>query len=355
VEPRKVHVFLSDGPVGGRCASILCPLVSREKTLGIHRSIHSCGKRVERWNASPAYTTFSVENGESGFRRVLYVGLPRQWIVWRLGRIGGGGRPCCEPNARLRYPVGHQARSSTSARVLGGGRGADPPDSGHRSWASRHRSTRATSQRCRARQTRCWKAIGDVWRYGEGPGAPEKLCAASVLLRAEFHREMRWRACRTAEYPQLSTLSTGACVRLQRDPFGGAPARFSRRSACDSEAEVGARSVSGHRSRERCRPLYLVGRRSGSVGSAIVGRLTPAHLTCILRHPCARPALGRKLRVSFTSRLLGSCRGAERQVRKREEDLSAEQAQAQEDPRLSGPHGHSRWQGRAQAPTRQGS
>jgi ribonuclease P protein component len=42
-------------------------------------------------------------------------------------------------------------------------------------------------------------------------------------------------------------------------------------------------------------------------------------------------------------------------VRKREEDVSTEQAQAQEDSRLSGPHEHSCRPGRAQTQTRQGS
>jgi ribonuclease P protein component len=42
-------------------------------------------------------------------------------------------------------------------------------------------------------------------------------------------------------------------------------------------------------------------------------------------------------------------------VRKREEDVSTEQAQAQKESRVPGPHEHSRWPRRAQAQTGQGS
>ena len=209
----------------------------------------------------------------------------------------------CEPDARLRYPTGHQARRGTSARVLVDGRELIRPTRAplvgvrRRTLERRRRGVSAPNPLLEGD----WRRLA-LWR---GAGRPRKAVRCKRPAPRRNSTERRGgRACRTAEYPTVvhsfhRSLCTPAAGPLRRGASPLLPG-----SACDNEAEVGARSASGHRSRERCRPLYLVGRRSGSVGSAIVGRLTRAHADLYTSPPLRAPSAGRRLRVSFTSRLL---------------------------------------------------
>lgn len=107
--------------------------------------------------------------------------------------------------------------------------------------------------------------------------------------------------------------------------------------------------------------------RPDAAPSRLLSELTASRRTCILRHPlcrlCARllsPVRGprqtragdRALPCAFGDRAPGA---PEQQAREREEDVSTEQAEAQEGARIPCPDAHACRPGSAQAQARQGS
>jgi hypothetical protein len=125
-------------------------------------------------------------------------------------------------------------------------------------------------------------------------------CATSVPGRDGFHSVGVEPGHQTAQRLGFSTLSTGACVRLQRGSAAGRrQGRFGRKIGAHHDADGPIGRLGRSRDRKR---RSLLSR----------ARLTRTGRTCILRHPCARPALAGDLEISSTSRLWSSCPGAER-------------------------------------------
>ena len=71
------------------------PAICRLNVVVVHSLIHSCGKRAETGNEKAAYSTLSVESGESrsvppsGCRRATWSNTPRH-LMRRLCRRSGG-------------------------------------------------------------------------------------------------------------------------------------------------------------------------------------------------------------------------------------------------------------------------
>jgi len=153
----------------------------------VHRVVHRCGKRAEQRNETPAYTTFSVENGESRFRRT------------QAATFKGADQRAGPP------PTGVGASSSARERPRCGRAGCP----GRRRWRA--------GQGVRGSQGR-ETARGEDRSRGGQPKRACAACAESGWVQDGFHST---RCVRRREYVALCplcTVSTGACVRLQRGP-----------------------------------------------------------------------------------------------------------------------------------------
>lgn len=133
----------------------------------IHRCIHTCAKRAERWNTKAAYTYFSVDNGEIGFagcgssvvfgflRRILRArdsgalqdpDYQRGFWAGSARRGVDGKRPWCADGGRRAGTV-HRAGSGNGR--IGGG--------------EERISTESTGGCVRSQRDKSWEKEPETW------------------------------------------------------------------------------------------------------------------------------------------------------------------------------------------------